>query len=369
MANRRLFMFNAGCADEPCCAEDEPEPYDCPDVCVTVSDPAGAPLSGVTVNGYALGSHVTGADGRVCFAIDGPGRYAFDTSLSGYNPGGIEVDVTEADCAAGGSLTKEEPITQYPTTRPPWCRDYIVTSCNCRIFGASLTFTTSNGYSFTGTTDRDGRVRVCIPVAYQTSDTVTYNATVSMADHVTRVIAGSWSFAVAFQGEIVVGLVLVDQDQRYCVRRMPGGTGTRNCLEYVPGTLTVTLGGTWTSGVSGGTYTLALTGASGANASYSSGCLATPPGATYTGFIITVSIFKGPGGCGDAPNASIQVRFLFNGHPVCTSSADDESYSGGSTSEPGGSAGCPVSFFTGFARTDIGDTGPYTTARTATVSE
>lgn len=355
-------MFNPGCPEAACCDEEE---SNCPDVCITVNNPDGTPASGVTVDGHDLGTQVTGSDGRVCFAIDGPGQYAFDTTRTGDNPGGIEVDVTEEECSGSGTTTpKEEETITYPTTRPAWCRDYRVTSCNCPMIGITFDFVTANGYSVTLVSDRDGRVRICIPLAYQANG-VNWTLTVSGPDFVTQVTTGTYYFVAPFQGAISLGIVMVDEDERYCFRRIPGGFGTQECIEYYPPSVTVTIGGAWFGGISGQTVTCFQLAAP--LNQYSSGCLANPDGLGGA-YVVTVTVnHSGP--CGQKPASTINIRFLFNGFPACTTSADDASYSGTSNMEPGGTGGCPVAYYTGFERNDIGDFEPYSTTRWATVSE
>lgn len=356
MANRRLYQFNAGCSDAPCC---EDEDTSCPDICITV-DSGGSPVSGVTVNGYTLGSQVTGSDGRVCFAVSGPGHYVLRTSKTGYRDNAISVDVTDEDCTGAGTIERNVPIT--PTTLPEWCKDILVRSCNCGLGGATLVLSMSNGYSAMVTTDWFGWARICIPVAKQGPSTWTITA--SAPDHVTQVVSGSTDIFTPFGGTLAIDLAMVDATQRYCFRNLPDGFTDTHCVEYAPGTLSVSFAGDWPAGLAGHTITLVLDGVN-KPFTWRSGCLTPPVNTLWKSYSVLVQSPGGPSTCGTKQVAIIQVVFNLN---FCVSAFGDMLLEGNSSREPGGSPACPVMFYTGCPIQSSGGEA-YSTVRTATVSE
>jgi hypothetical protein len=377
--NRRLFMFNAGCADEECCGEDDDE-EPCEDICVTVRNfSTNALVDGATVTweeltweelGHGdviLDTQVTGPTGRVCFGPPEPGKsYVFRASKTGLASNAMIVSYTEEDCD-----TVKEVTIKLKGNRPPGCVDVTVNNCGCKLRGATVTLEIpAYGFTATDVTDWFGVARVCVtgPAA---SGEGGYTITVTHPDIETFVWVDiyHWIFD-PIPVTHTFATVQVDDEQRFCYRDVPDGTSGVNCIEYAPNTLSVTLMGDWPAGVGGG-HTLFQDPSD--YFTWYTGCLGTPDTSFFRTYGIRVQTNQGPFSCGVKGNATITVAF--NQSPPdpmtgeCVTAAGDSTFAGNSVAEPGGSSACPIAFFTGFTREAPFPPLPYTTARTATVTE
>lgn len=85
----------------PCCDEDEP----CGEICITVTNEDGLGLIGATVDGGALGTCTTDADGVCCLEITSTGTYSFTISKYQYTTQSLDVVIGEEDCDATTPVT------------------------------------------------------------------------------------------------------------------------------------------------------------------------------------------------------------------------------------------------------------------------
>lgn len=239
MADDRLWMFNPGGADIPCCGEGEEE---CGQLCVVMT--RGNPGSqvagdGITLDGGTLGTCTTDSDGRCCFDVPGSGRYAFVASKSGYISNTFSVVVDPGDCDGSGAAIEKPGGNLDPVTVPSGCKDIWITQCGaCDRPGVAVTVTASSlpGWTFVGVTQHDGRTRVCRPPGSTSTGTVTLSIPGDGGPQADTTItlpwADFWGGGSVFQADHIHGW--------FC---FPGQTN--HCMESFPDQVTATWSAAW----------------------------------------------------------------------------------------------------------------------------
>lgn len=158
-------MSTDGVATWPGCCCEEPG---CGPLCLMIREGtnlSSSPSSGSSVNGGALGTVTTGADGKACFDISGPGSYTFTVTKAGYRTEQFTFTVAEGDCGSGEII--KSPPELVPSILPANCYSYKVVKCSrCAWAGATVNlYYTYLGVAYVMhfTSRYDGFIFVCFP--------------------------------------------------------------------------------------------------------------------------------------------------------------------------------------------------------------